>query len=104
MQPARALDLIEFAPQPRHAIADQPAVGFALRFAGAAEKAAAAALAFEVGPTPHQPPGLLIEMRQLDLAPPFGGRRGLAADFADPPGSVANLGLEGRSEGAVGGD
>src|SRR3546814_2554278 len=86
MQPARALDLIEFAPQPRHAIADQPAVGFDLRFAGAAEKAEAAALAFEVGPTPHQPPGLIIEMRQLDLEPPFGGRRALAEDYEDQPG------------------
>src|SRR3546814_10863300 len=63
MQPARSLDLIEYAPQPRHAIADHPAVGFDLRFAGAAEKAEAAALAFEVGPTPHQPPGLILEMR-----------------------------------------
>src|SRR3546814_16003205 len=77
-----------------HAIADQPAVGFDLRFAGAAEKAEAAALAFEVGPTPHQPPGLIIEMRQLDLEPPFGGRRALAEDFEDQPGAVDHLGLE----------
>src|SRR3546814_14752701 len=93
MQPARALDLIEFAPQPRHAIADQPAVGFDLRFAGAAEKAEAAAPAFEVGPTPDLPHGLIIEMGQLDLDPSFGGRPAVAETFQDTPGAAQTLGL-----------
>src|SRR3546814_16627402 len=48
----------------------------------------------DLGPTPHQPPGLIIEMRQLDLEPPFGGRRALAEAFEDQPGAVDHLGLE----------
>ena len=67
VQAARALDLIEFGLDAAHPLLDQAAVGFDLRFAGAAEEAEAAALAFKMGPTAHQPRFLIFEMRQLNL-------------------------------------
>ena len=60
---------------------------------GTAEKAEAAALALEVGPAAHQPPGLVVEMGQLDLEPAFRRRRAFAEDFEDQAGAVDDLGL-----------
>lgn len=94
MQPARALDLFELATQLGHAVADHPAVGLDLRFAGATEKAEAAALALEMGPAAHQPSCLIIEMRQLDLQSSFGCRGALAENFEDEAGAVDHLDLE----------
>ena len=94
MQRPRALHLVELAPDLRHPVADQPAVGLDLGFAGAAEEAEAAALTLEVGPAPDQPARLIVEMRELDLQPPFGGRRPLAENLEDQPGAVDHLGAD----------
>ena len=50
MQPPRRLHLLQFVLQLGDALADQPAVGLDLGFAGTAHEAEAAALAFEMGP------------------------------------------------------
>ena len=77
------------------ALADQAAVGLDLGFAGAAQKAEAAALALQMGPAPHQPRALIGQMRQLDLQPPFPGARAFAEDFQDQRGAVQHLGVPG---------
>ena len=71
MQAARAAHLLELALEPHDAVADQAAVGLDLRLAGAAEEAEAAALPLEMGPGPHQPAALVVEMRELDLQRAF---------------------------------
>ena len=46
-----------------------------------------------MGPAAHQPPGLIIEMGELDLQPALRGRRALAENLQDEPGAVDHLGL-----------
>ena len=91
VQRARPLDLLELPPNPRHAIADHPAIGLDLGFARAAKEAEAAALAFEVGPAAHQPAGLIVEMGKLDLQPPLGSRGAFAEDLQDQARPVDDL-------------
>ena len=98
MQPPRRLHLLEFVFQPRDAVADQAAVGFDLGFAGAAHEAEAAALALQMGPGPHQPAALIVEMRKLDLQRAFLGLGAAAEDFQDQPGAVEHLGVPGLLE------
>ena len=90
---AGAGDLLELLPELGHAVADQPAVGLDLGLAGAAEEAEAAALPLEVGPAPHQPARLIVEMGELDLQPALRGRRPLAEYLEDQAGAVDHLGL-----------
>ena len=94
VQPAGAAHLVQLLAQAGNTVADQPAIGFDLRFARAAQKAEAAALAFKVGPTAHQPAGLILQMRQFHLQRAFGGGSTLAKDFQDQPGSIDHLGLQ----------
>ena len=94
MEGPGAPHLLQFAPQPRHAVADHTPVGFDLGFARAAEEAEAAPLAFEVSPTAHQAALLIVEMGQLYLQPSFGRGRAFAEDLEDQPGAVDHLALE----------
>ena len=94
VQAARALHLVELAADLGHPVADHPPVGLDLGFARTAKEAEAAALALEVGPAAHQAARLIIEMGELDLQPPFGGRRTLAEDLEDQPGAVDHLGAD----------
>jgi hypothetical protein len=68
-------------------------VGLDLGLARTAEEAGAAALALQVRPGPHQPPALIVEMRQFDLQRTFLGLRPPAEDLEDQPGPVEDLGV-----------
>jgi hypothetical protein len=67
MQLAGALDLVEFILDTADAVFDHAPIRFELGFARTAKKAEAAALAFEMGPRPHQPALLVRQMRVFDL-------------------------------------
>ncbi len=94
MQGSGPFDLLQLAPDLGHPLADQPPVGLDLGLARTAEEAEAAALALEVGPAAHQPPCLVIEMRKLDLEPPFRGCRTLSENLEDQSGPVDHLGAD----------
>ena len=67
---AGAFDFLKFVLDARNALLDQPAIGFELAFARAAEEAEAAALAFKMRPGAHQTALLIGQMRVLDLQRP----------------------------------
>ena len=91
VQAAGPPHLLQLLLQLDDAFADQAPVGFDLCLAGAAEEAEAAALAFEVGPRPHQARALILQMRQFDLECAFLGGGALAEDVQDQPGAVDHL-------------
>ena len=94
VQAAGTGDLFELLLEPRHTVTDQAAIGLDLRFARAAQKAEATALTFQVSPAPHQPPRLIIQMRELDLQPPLRRRGTLPEDFQDQASPVDHLGRQ----------
>ena len=98
MQEASPLHLLELFADDVDALADQPPVRLDLRFAGAAEKAEAAALALKVGPRPDQTAFLIDEMGELDLEAPFPCPRPLPEDLQDETGAVEHLGVPCRLE------
>ena len=101
MEPPGPADLIEFAAQLRHAIADQATVRLDLRFAWTPEESEAATLPLEVGPAAHETAGLIIEMRQFDLKPSLRGGGTLAEYLQDQPRPVDHLRLQRRFEVAL---
>ena len=92
VQGSGPLDLLQLASNSSHPVANQPAVGLDLGFAGTAEKTEAAALPFQVGPAPDQPPRLIVEMGKLDLQPPFRGRCPFSENLEDQACAVDDLG------------
>lgn len=74
-----AAQLVEPRFQHLDALADQPAVGFELRLAGAAQ-ADATLLPLEVGPGPNQAGREVLQLRELDLQLAFVAARALRED------------------------
>ena len=94
VQVAGAAHLFELALQLDDLVLQRTPVGLDLGFAGAAEKARSAALAFKVRPTADQPALLVGQMRKLDLQRAFLGAGAAAEDFEDQPGAVEHLGVQ----------
>ena len=95
MQRPCAPHLFEFFLQPHDAIADQPPVSLNLRLARPAEKPEPAALPFQMGPGPHQPAALVIQMRQFNLQRAFGRPRPRPENIQNQPGAVDDLAAPG---------
>ncbi len=91
MQAAGAAHLLKLGLQPLDTVANQPAVGLDLCFARAAQEAETTALAFQMGPGPHQAAALVFQMRKFHLQRAFARRRTLAEDVEDEPGPVDHL-------------
>ncbi len=94
MQVARAAHHLQLALQLDDLVLQDAPVGLDLRFAGAAQKAAAAALALQMGPASDETPALIFEMRQLDLKRAFLGAGAPAENFQDQAGAIEHLGFE----------
>ena len=94
VQVAGAPHGFQLALQPDDPVLQHAPVGLDLGFAGAAQEAGAAALALQVGPAPHQPALLVIEMGKLHLQRAFLGARPLAEYLQDQPGAVQHLDVQ----------
>src|SRR5262245_7759389 len=101
MEAARAAHVLQLFANAVDAFADDAAVGLDLGLARAAEKAEAAALAFEMRPRPDQPALLVDEVGKLDLQAPFPRPRAPAEDLEDESGAVQHLGAPCRFEVAL---
>src|SRR5262249_31670451 len=95
---AGALDLLQIVLDAGDAFLDQPAVGFKLTLARAAEEAEAAALAFEMGPGAHQAALLVGQVRVLALEGAGARMRAASKDFEDQAGAVDHLRAPGLLE------
>jgi hypothetical protein len=76
---------------PRDRLVDGAAVGLDLGLAGAADETEPAALAFEVGPCPHQPRTLVAERGQFHLQHAFPGAGAVGKDLQDQARPVQKL-------------
>ena len=86
-------DAFQSCLQQLDALADQPAVGLELGFAGAAQ-ADAAFLPLEVGPAPDQAGGHVLQLGELDLQLAFGAARALGEDVEDQAHAVDDPAFE----------
>ena len=75
------------------AFAEQPAVGFQLRFAGAAH-ANTAALTLQVGPAADQPGRQVLELRQFHLQLANVAARALGKNIEDQAGAVDHAAIK----------
>ncbi len=81
MEAASPAHLLEVSFQLHNPLADQPAVGLDLRLAGTAEKAEPTALPLQMGPGPHQPRALVVQVREFDLQRTFPSHRPLTENI-----------------------
>ena len=95
MQAACPPHLIQFALEPHNAVPDQPPVNFDLALTRPAQKAEAAALAFQVRPGPHKPRALIFQMRQFHLQAAFARPRPFAENLQDQPRAINHLAAPG---------
>ena len=86
-------DPLEVLLEPLDLIADQPAVGFELSFAGTA-RADRALHAFEVRPLTGQPRQQVLMLGERDLDRAFAGSRALRKDIQNQRGAVDDLAVE----------
>ena len=93
MQTAGLRDILQVSLNCVDAVLKHAAIKFDLGFAGAAEKSAAAALAFQMRPGADKPPLLIREMRQLHLQHAFPRPGAGAKNFENEPGSIDDLGI-----------
>src|SRR3974390_2332422 len=101
MQAARGFDPLELFLDLGDALADEPAVGFDLRFAGPAEEAKTAALALKMGPASNEPASLIGEMGEFHLQAPFAGLCTLTENLEDQRRAVEHFGVPGLFEVAL---
>jgi hypothetical protein len=91
----------ELFAQPGELFVDGAPVGLDLGLAGAADEAEPAALAFEVGPGPHQPGALVAERGHFHLQHALAGAGAVGEDLEDQPGPVEDLDPPGLFEVAL---
>ncbi len=90
---ALALDARKPLAQDFRPLAEEPAVGLELRFAGSAE-ADAAFLPLEVGPAADETRQLMLDLRELDLQLAFGAARAEREDVEDQARAIDDAAFE----------
>jgi hypothetical protein len=91
MQRPRAFDLAELVVDLGQALFDQAAVRFELRLAGAAKKAEAAPLTFQMCPRAYQPASLIGQVRVFDLQRALARARAPAKNLQNKAGAIQHL-------------
>jgi hypothetical protein len=101
VQAARTLDVLDLDLQPFDLVGDDPLVRFQLGLAGSRQEAAAAPLAFEMRPRPHEPTALIGQAGEFDLQATLCRPSASPEDLEDKTGAVDDLAGPGLLEVAL---